>query len=140
MIVFLRNLVMHDFWLKLFSLALASLIWILVSPAASKRLSPTAALLNNNSDRSVVVPLQVVASAGDVHAFKVSPSEVEVTLQGDKKVLQDLQARDIRALVDLTGIESARGMRKQIDIVTPPGVTYTRVVPAEADVTVPAKK
>src|SRR5262249_15428676 len=124
-----------------FSLALASLIWILVSPAANKRLSPTAALLSNSSDqRAVVVPLQVVASAGDVHAFKVSPSEVEVTLRGEKKVLQDLQPRDIRALVDLTGIESARGMRKQIDIVTPPGVTYTRVVPAEADVTVPAKK
>ncbi len=136
MISFLRNLILHDFWLKLFSLALAILIWILVSPAANKRLSPITSLNGDVSEQTFPnVPLQVVASAADVRAFKVTPSEVEVTVRGERKLLQDLQTRDIRALVDLTGIEYARGLRKQIEIITPAGVTHVRVVPAEADVT-----
>ena len=136
MIAFLRNLVLHDFWLKLFSLALAILIWILVSPAANKRLSPIASFTSDISEQTFTnVPLQVVASAADVRAFKVAPSDVDVTVQGERRLLEGLQTKDIRALVDLTGIESARGLRKQIDIVTPAGITHVRVVPPEADVT-----
>ncbi len=140
MMGFLKNLIVRDFWLKLFSFALALLIWELVSPAVRKQMSPTSTLMGTAVEQTFSrIPLEVVASAADVHSFRVTPSEVEVTLRGEKKLLQSLQLKDVRALVDLTGIESAGNMRKRIEVITPPGITYDRVAPAEADVVVPPK-
>ena len=45
MIAFLRHLILKDFWLKLFSISLAVLIWITVSLAIQKEVSPAAALV-----------------------------------------------------------------------------------------------
>ena len=43
MIDFLRNLVVKDFWLKLFSLALAVLVWKFVNEAVKKQVPPARA-------------------------------------------------------------------------------------------------
>lgn len=143
MIRFLRNLVFRDFWLKLFSLGLAVLVWFLVSPAVYHQPNPMAAALSNPRTEEQTyfnIEVQVLATAADVRSFKVNPSEVEVTVRGETNLLGQLQAKDIRALVDLTGIESApRGMRKRIEVTTPAGITLVRVIPAEVDVIVPPK-
>ena len=85
MISFLRNLVLKDFWLKLFSLMLAVLLWLAVKVASRK---------DTGIDQRVsskMLPVAILALAEDVHNFRVSPSEVEVTLQGNPKTLQNLQ-------------------------------------------------
>jgi hypothetical protein len=46
MMLFLRQLVLQDFWLKLFSLALAVLIWFTVFFALTKKVSPLLWLAN----------------------------------------------------------------------------------------------
>ena len=81
--------------------------------------------------------MTVLSSAEDVHNFKVSPSEVEVTVQGDPRTLQNLQSKDIRAMVDLTGVAAARDLRKRIEVSVPAGVTYMRVAPEEVQVIFP---
>jgi hypothetical protein len=139
MIASLRNLLVHDFWLKLFALALAVLIWLTISFIQSgggqnlfaNRSLPERTFLN--------IPVLVVSSAADVRSFKVHPSEVEIVVRGEAKLLQSLQARDIRALVDLTDIESARGLTKRIEVVGPRGVTFVQVLPEEVDVIVPPR-
>jgi YbbR domain-containing protein len=144
MINFLRNLFLHDAWLKLFSLGLAILTWFIVSAAVyHKPTSPGTALSKDRTEEQtyVNIEVQVLATAADVRSFKVNPSEVAVTVRGETNVLESLLARDIRALVDLTGIESApRGLRKRIEVTTPAGVTLVRVVPSEVDVIVPPKR
>ena len=140
MIVLLRNLLLRDFWLKLFALALAVLIWLTVSFAQSggghslfgNRTQPEQTYYN--------IPVLVVSAAADVRNFKVHPSEVAVTVQGDAKTLQSLQARNIRALVDLTDIESARGLSKRIEVTTPPGITFVQSDPDQVDVIGPEKR
>ncbi len=140
MIAFLRDLIFRDFWLKLFSLALAVLIWVTVSFAQSgegrnffaNRAVPEQTYYN--------IPVLVMSSAADVRSFRVNPSEVEVTVRGETKLLHGLQAKDIRALVDLTDIESARGLHKRIEVTTPPGVTFVQAVPDEVEVIVPPKR
>ncbi len=77
------------------------------------------------------------SSAADVRAFKVAPETVAVTVQGDPKILAGLEGNDIRARVDLTGIESATDLRKRIEVSTPAGVTHVRVVPSEVRVIFP---
>jgi YbbR domain-containing protein len=142
MIVVLRNLVVHDFWLKLFSLGLAILIWYIVSlEAYRKEASPVAALVNTAPEQTFFnVPVLVMSSAADVHDFKVSPNQVTVKVSGESRRLLEIHASDIRALVDLTGVEAARGLRKRIEITTPAGITLVHVAPEEVEVIVPGKR
>ena len=140
MIAFFRNLFLHDFWLKLFSLALAILIWLTVWFARGRGISPMAALSSHDPQQTFFnLPILVRLPASDVRTVEVNPEVVAVTVQGKAELLEDLKSRDIRAEVDLTGIESARGLRKRIEIILPPGVRYTRIVPDEVEVIVPPK-
>jgi len=139
MIAFLRHLIFHDFLLKVFSLALAVLIWLTIHFASQKEGSPVTPLTLTTTQRTFPkLPVMVIFAAEDVRTSKVKPSEVEVTVQGEAKVLENLQGKDIRVMVDLTGIEAAR-LRKRIEVSPPAGVTLVRVTPPEVDVIIPPK-
>jgi hypothetical protein len=143
MIAFLRSLFFHDFWLKLFSLTLAVLIWLTVSFAIERGggAPPRAALGLNFKQRPFVgLPVVLLSSAIDVHEFKVEPKTVDVVVQGDARAIDRLQPGDIRVLVDLTGIEAARDLRKRIDVSTPPGVSHVSVTPPEVHVSIPYRR
>jgi YbbR domain-containing protein len=138
---FLRNLIFEDFWLKLFSLVLAVLVWLTVSFAIRKEASPMSALNFAVPERTTFanLPVLVMSSAEDVRNFRVIPNEVAVTVQGEARFLQNLQSKDIRALVDLTGLAGTGDVSKRIEISTPPGVTHVQVVPPEVKVIFPTK-
>ena len=132
MILFVRNLVVKDFWLKLFSLALAILIWFTVDFSLGKEVSPWSELIGRTADESVVtVPVVVPAGA---HNVDVAPDHVQVTLRGDPKLLQTLRPADVRAQVNLNGIESANGLLRPVEMILPQGVAYTRISPDEVEV------
>jgi YbbR domain-containing protein len=141
MISFLRHLIVDDFLLKLFSLVLAFLFWLTVSFAIQqKEGAPIAPLtLAPEIRTSFHLPVVVMSSASDVRSFKVSPNEVEVTVQGDARIVTNLHSKDIRAMVDLTGIEAARDLRKRIEVSTPAGVTHVGINPEEVQILVPPK-
>jgi hypothetical protein len=143
MIEFLRTLLFRDFWLKLFSLVLAVLIWLTISFAIGKGASPTSALTSTNSQEQTYynIPVYLMTTAADVRDFKVSPSVVAVKVRAEPRRLKDLQTKDIRAQIDLTGIEAApRGLTKRIEVTTPGGITFVQVVPDEVEVIVPPKR
>jgi YbbR domain-containing protein len=131
MITLLRHLVLDDFWLKLFSLALAVLIWVTVTFVSQKDAGIEQRVLSKK------LPVTILASAEDVHNFRVSPSEVAVTVQGNPRILQNLQINDIRAIVDLTGVGAARDLRKRIEVSVPAGISQVRVMPEEVQVIFP---
>jgi len=130
MIAFLRNLILEDFFLKLFSLALAVLIWLTVTFVSPKDVRPEKREFPN-------LPVAILAAAEDMHNFKVSPTEVQVTVQGDPKTVQKLQSNNIRAIVDLTGVGAARDLRVRIEVSVPAGVTHMQVVPEDVQVIFP---
>jgi hypothetical protein len=130
MIEFLRNLVFEDFWLKLFSLVLAVLTWLTVTFASNKEIGTESRVFSN-------LPVTILASAENVHNFKVSPHEVEIMVRADPKTLQSLQSKDVRAIVDLTGVAAARVLHKRIEVSVPAGVTCLRVVPEAVQVIFP---
>ena len=141
MINFLRHLIVDDFMLKLFSLALALLFWLTVSFAIQQRdgAPPPALTLTTEVRTFFNLPVVVMSSASDVRNFRVSPNQVEVTVRGEPRALQNLQSKDIRAIVDLSGIEAAQNLRKRIEVSTPPGVTHVRIFPEEVQVIIPSK-
>ena len=124
MIAFLRHLIFEDFWLKLFSLGLAVLIWLTVTFASQPEGQRVFADL----------PVRIVSSAADVRSFQVNPRGVDVTVQGNAKIVQGLQSQDIRVIVDLTGLETAQNLHKPVEVSTPAGVSYVRVEPREVQV------
>ena len=141
MIAFLRDLLFKDFWLKLFSLVLAVLIWFTVWFALHKEGTPmpTFALGQTEQHTFSSSPVIILSSAEDVRSFKVNPKEVEITVQGESKLVRNLQSREVRALVDLTGLRAAQGTHKHIEVSTPPGVALVRVYPPEVEVLFPAR-
>ncbi len=139
MIAALKRVVLHDFWLKLFCMALAVLTWLVLHFASvEKQGAPSVNLLPLVQRTFPALPILVVSSAEDVRSVRVNPKEVEVTVQGDAKTLRDLQAKDIRVLVDLTGIQASQ-LRKRIEVSTPAGVTHIRVDPEEVQVVFPPR-
>jgi len=140
MIVFARNLVAKDFWLKLFSLALAVLIWLTVkfSTSGENPTSPWLALIGGAGDE-VAVTVPVHMPPGGAQIFKSVPAEVQVWLRGDPKLLTDLPHLEIKAEVDLTGVESANGLLRPVEVILPKGLSYTRVVPEQVEVQVSRK-
>ena len=133
MIASLRNLVLEDIWLKLFSLALAILIWLTVTFASQKEAGTTPRVFYK-------LPVTVLSSAEDARNFKVSPNEVIVTVQGDANTVQNLQSKDIRVMVDLTGVAVARDLRKRIEVAVPAGVTCMSVAPEEVQIIFPPER
>jgi YbbR domain-containing protein len=125
MIKFLRELCFNDFWLKLFSLALAVLIWLTVSFAIQKE-----AQVRTFSN----LPVNVVSSAQDVSHLRAFPAAVEVTVQGQRNMVQSLRANDIRVSVDVTGIQSTSGLRKRLAVSTLAGISLVRVEPEEVEI------
>jgi len=133
MIAFLRNLVLEDIWLKLFSLALAILIWFTVTFVSQKDVRTDTRVLVN-------LPVSLLSSVEDVHNFKVNPDRVKVTVQGDFETLQRLQSEGVRARVDLTGIAAVRELRKPVEVSVPAGVAFLRVVPDHVQVILPPER
>ena len=83
------------------------------------------------------LPVVILSSAQDVRSYKVSPSEADVTIEGDPAILRSVDRKDIRVLVDLTGIGAAHDLRKRIEVSIPAGVTLVRVAPEDVQVIFP---
>lgn len=134
----LRGILSNNFGWKLFSLVLAVALWLTIrtfsnDPAAA---NPPGALMTHTFN---ALPVLVVSAAADVREFTVQPESVQVTVSGRPAVIAALDSKAIRAMVDLTEIESARDLRQRVEVSTLPGVTVVSVVPAEVVVIVPAK-
>lgn len=139
MIIFVRNLVVNDFWFKLFSLVLAVLIWLTVDFSIHKEISPWAALIGRSADETVM-PVHVTIPVMNARTVTVTPQDVQVTLRGDPKLLNRIGTNDVHAQVNLTDVESATGLRRQVEIVLPEGISYTHVKPTEVEVSVSPNK
>ena len=132
----MRDWVTNDLGWKLFSLFLAVAIWLTVHKIYEE---PGAAsgLVGGNTVTFGNLPVLVVSAASDVRDFRVAPATVAVKVGGPPEVMADLQANQIHAVVDLTDIQSARDLRRRVDISTPPGVTLVSVDPSKVGVIVP---
>ena len=134
---FLQNLILRDFWLKLFSFALASLVWFIVNIAIKKDISPGTTALTLASSELVLrdLPIVVLSPAQESPGFSVTPQSATVTLQGDTATLRKISNRDIRLLVDLTDEPSLKELRRRIEVTTPAGIARVKVDPEEVQLT-----
>lgn len=131
-----RDAILTNFWLKLFSLVLATMIWFAIFSAQN---APRAdrPLLGNISINLRQVPITVMKSAGDLRGFRVEPSTVDVTLNGPLAKAQALTPSHLEVFINLTDVSDTVGLTKKILVHVPPEFTVVKVSPAEVRI-VPA--
>ena len=132
----MRDLFFKDFGWKLFSLLLAAGIWLTVHRILLESPGPTA-LGGTSSLTYDNLPVLIVAMASDVHLYRVAPNTVSVTVRGSPDAIAVLQANQIRATVDLTDVESARELKRRVDVSVPSGITLVSVEPAKVGIIIP---
>ena len=138
----LREIVIERVGLKLFSLALAVAIWYTVEPLSQDRTRRNVNPLPSAQTGSFTnLPVRVMmSSAADMREVKVVPDAVTVTVSGRPEMISAMTGQEIIVIVDLTGIEAARGLRKRVEVTVPPGVAFISVEPSQVNVTVPPKR
>ena len=134
----MRDWITKDFGWKLFSLFLAVAIWLTVHKIYEEP-GVASGLVVGNTVTFGNLPLLIVANAKDVRGFHVVPFTVKVTVSGSVEDMARLQASQVRAIVDLTDIESAEDLHRAVDVSAPPGVTLVSVDPPKVTVLPPPK-
>ena len=137
----MRDLFTKDLGWKMFSLLLAAFIWLTVHKIIEPKASAVASVSNPVTYGNL--PVYVVATAADVHLYRVAPNAVTVTVSGPPEAIAVLQANQIRPTVDLTDIEAAKegkDMKRTVEVSAPSGITLVRVEPPSVGVIIPPKR
>lgn len=130
-----REAILQNFWLKFFSLVLATMIWFAI--AGAKLNLPG---LGTTTRKIESVPITVMQSASDFRAFRVDPSHIDVTVRGPIAEVQALTRRQLEVFINLSDVNDSVGQTKKILVHTPAGIalehvshTEARIAPANSD-------
>jgi YbbR domain-containing protein len=126
-----RELILHDFRWKLFSLVLANLLWVMIWLSTHSERLPGSSEATREFPR---LPITVMTVATETRGFQVSPSVVSVTLAGDATALAKLNGAQIAVFVDLTDVAGAARLRRRIVVHPPPGTALARVEPEQVQI------
>src|SRR5688572_32049933 len=82
-------------------------------------------------------PITITKPATDTREFKVTPSEVDITLSGEEEVLRDLASGEVRATVEIVEFRNDTNSL-QIHVYVPPrgGIKLERLTPERVQVEV----
>lgn len=129
-----RHLILRNFWVKMLSLTLATVIWFSIrnSIQADLHLPPTTII--SPVESSALVPINVMAQPGDGRIFKVTPKEIQVTIRGESAVLRKYTPQDFKAYVDLSAINLNEPVGQEIKVHVPNGVTVLKIIPEAVSV------
>ena len=130
----MRDWFTKDFHWKAFSVLMAIGIWLTVHRESEAPAARTPAFSENTYEN---VPVTVVSADANVRNAQAVPRIVSVAISGPPGVMADLQGSEIHAFVNLTGINSAQNLERQIEIALPPGATVAHVDPPSVMVTLP---
>ncbi len=131
----LRAFIQHNFWLKLFSLMLATLIWFAIHFGIENNFRvPQNPITNPTTKDFLRLPVRILTQPGDARIFKVDPKEVEVSITGEEAILRDITPKSISVFVDLTNVHASRETNQQIRLDIPSGVTVIHVSPRAVNI------
>ena len=102
----MRELVLNNFWWKVTALLLAVLVWFGFRPHETRwNLFPDT-FRPYYTRYFVAHPVSISKPAADTREFRVTPSEVDITLTGDEKTLRGLRGSQLRATVDVGDLDA----------------------------------
>jgi YbbR domain-containing protein len=124
-----------DFYWKAFSLLMAIGIWLTVRHESEAQSAVPSNPTENNTYHDV--PVMAISASADVHQARLTPQTVTATISGSPDVISRLQRNQIDAYVNLTGLNSAENLPRDIEISLPKGATVIDIDPPQVVVTFP---
>lgn len=114
----LRRLLLHNWWLKLLSLGLAYLLWLVVTQAPPV-------------DIGMSVPLELRDLPPHLRVAGEIPPRVHVHLHGPENRLRVLVAEEIGVVVNLRGATAGnhRFRLEAENVEVPPGIEVVHIIP-----------
>jgi YbbR domain-containing protein len=97
----LRRLIHHNFWLKLFSLLLATMLWFAVFSVQDRpeRVPGYATGIQQKTFEKVAI--SILKTPSDTRLYTVSPSSVDVKVEGAPEAIAALTIRDFEVFINL---------------------------------------
>jgi hypothetical protein len=86
---FLRRWVLHNFWLKVLSLVLATGLWLAISPEQEP------------AEVTVRVPIEFRHVPPQMEISSVNVPEAQVRVRGPERIIRELRSTDIHADLEL---------------------------------------
>src|SRR5213593_3032440 len=120
----LRSLILNHFWLKLFSLILATLIWLAVRANLS---NASAEFVRTFVNR----PILVLTDNAQHTAVAVNPDHATVTVRGPASLMQFIKDEDIHVFVRLGEKRLLMG-DLPVHVHVPAGASVALVTPTTA--------
>jgi hypothetical protein len=90
---FLRRWVLHNFWLKVLSLVLATGLWLAISPDQEP------------AEVTLRVPIEFRHVPPQLEIRSVNVPEAQVRVRGPERMIRELRSTDIHADLELKGAE-----------------------------------
>lgn len=136
----IRPFILQNFWLKALSFVIALLIWVVVQTQITGGNLALVFQPHSFATRSFELQLYLMKTANDGRLIHITPSSVTVAVQGEKSVINNLEAKDLLAYVHLAGIELLKPNDQivvRVDL--PDGVNLKEVKPPKviADIVEP---
>lgn len=127
----MREWLTKDLHWKAFSVLMAVGIWLTVHRLGGE---PE---VNATSSSTITyrLPILPVAANLDVHGAQLVPPMVNVTVSGSPDLMNRLQEKQIHAIVNLTDVNSAINLPREVEISLPRGATVVDTDPTEVFVT-----
>jgi len=126
----LRTLILHNFWLKLFSIALATVIWLGIHYSIHDESNMNQSL----TPQYIRVPVTVRTNPGDKQVFRITPDEVVVTAVGKDPTLFQATQREIRVNLDLTGFKGTESTSEKLKAYAPGDIIVLEILPSSVEV------
>jgi hypothetical protein len=104
-----REFILNNFWLKLFSLVLAVMIWLAIRGNIRTELSGSNNPFRLPANDEFARPIMLDVAPTDKQAYVVTPLSVNVKLTGDPDALKKLNPNDIQPFVRLNNVTVAHG-------------------------------
>ena len=126
----LRHLILHNFWLKFFSIAMATVIWLAIHYSIHEDLNANQPLRSEY----IRVPVTVKTLVGDKRNFRITPDEVVVTAVGHDDALLRATRKEIRVNLDLTDFTGTEAASKELIAEAPADIKVLAISPAAVEV------
>ncbi len=129
----MREFIRHNFWLKLFSLFLAILVYIALQPNLETESRYPQNIFGPRPTREFHCRVDLLVSAADRQMYEIEPSEVAVQVRGDENAVAQLSAKDIQVYVDLALLKEVQGSL-EAKAVIPRDVSLISIAPTHITV------
>ena len=96
MMSFLRRWVLHNFWLKVLSLLLATGLWLAIAPDQQP------------AEVTLRVPIEFRHVPAQLEISSVTIPEAQIRVRGPERMIRELRPTDIHADLDLKDAETGR--------------------------------